>query len=132
MVTTKTLVIIKPDAVEDGRIGRIIDRIEEDGRLRITGMKWEHMTDDRARDFYVEHTGRPYFEKLVKFMTSGPCLAVALESEGGTDAVLWWRGVLKDIRAKFAHPDHSERNAVHGSDSAASAISELNFFGLLT
>jgi len=134
-MVTRTLAIIKPDAVENAFIGRIVDRIEEDGRIKITGMKWEHMTEERAMEFYAEHQGRPYFEKLVRFMTSGPCLAVALKCEAGTDAIVWWRSVLKDIRARYSdaacNPAKSERNYVHGSDSAESAMRELSFFRLI-
>jgi nucleoside-diphosphate kinase len=130
-MVTRTLAIIKPDAVEGALIGRIVDRIEEDGRLKVTGLKWEQLTDARAREFYAEHDGRPYFEKLIRFMTSGPCVAMALESKDPLNAVARWRGILADLRGRYANPERSECNCVHGSDSAESALRELSFFGLL-
>jgi nucleoside-diphosphate kinase len=122
----RTLAIIKPDAVAKNAIGFCLQVAEIQG-LRIERLKWIHMTEAVAGAFYIEHFGKPFYEKLVKFMSSGPCVvAVLAGAEENTFEV--WREAMKGIRSVEADPDRSERNAVHGSDSIASAIREMSFF----
>lgn len=128
----RTLSIIKPDAVKKGVIGKIIDRFESNG-LRVAAMKKIWLSDCVAGEFYGEHKERGFFKDLVEFMTSGPVVVMVLEGEG---AVLKNRDLMgatnpKDaaagtIRADFA--ESIDANAVHGSDSEASAAREISFF----
>lgn len=122
----KTLAIIKPDAVENQAIGFIMQMAEFAG-LKVKNVRWIHMSDIAARNFYSEHKGKPFYDKLVKFMASGPSIAVHLEDDQH-DTVSRWREVIKSIRKVEASKEHSERNAVHGSDSNESAERELDFF----
>lgn len=128
----QTLSIIKPDAVGQNMIGNIIEYFEKDG-LSITAAKMLHLTPEQAKSFYAIHKERPFFQELVEFMTSGPVLVMVLEGEnaiarnrqimGATDPS---KAAAGTIRADFA--TSIERNAVHGSDSAQTAKTEIAFF----
>jgi nucleoside-diphosphate kinase len=128
----QTLSIIKPDAVKKGVIGKIIDRFESNG-LRISAMKKLQLTEQMAGEFYEVHKERPFFGKLVEFMTSGPVVVMVLEGEnavaknrelmGATDPKEAEKGT---IRADFA--ESIDANAVHGSDSLENADREIKFF----
>lgn len=128
----RTLVLIKPDAVEKGVCGEIIKRYEQAG-LKLQGLKMLRMTESLASRHYAEHAGRPYYEKLVRFMTSGPLIAAALYGEdaiakvralnGATDPQKAERGT---IRADFAV--NNTVNAVHASDSPQNAAREIGLF----
>jgi len=128
----RTLSIIKPDGVSRGLIGDVIKHIEGCG-LKIVAMKMLHLTQAQARGFYAVHRERPFFDGLVRFMTEGPIIVVALEADG---AVKKWRDVTGatnpanaaegTIRKRFG--SSIERNAVHGSDSDENAAIELGFF----
>ena len=132
MANERTLSIIKPDAVAKNVIGKIISRFE-DAELHVVAAKMMHMSQEQAEGFYAEHKERPFFNDLVAFMTSGPVVVQALEGEG---AILKNRDLMgatnpKDaeagtIRADFA--SSIDANAVHGSDSAASAEREIAYF----
>ena len=132
VVSETTLVMIKPNAVAKDAIGRIIDRFESAG-LWVVGARLERLSAERCRAFYAEHDGKPFFEGLVSFMSSGPTLLLALEGE---DAIARARELMGDtnpekaapgtIRANFA--DSMTENAVHGSDSPASARRDLAFY----
>ena len=132
MSVEKTLSIIKPDAVKKNVIGEIYTRFEKKG-LKIVAAKMLSLTKEEAESFYIEHKGRPFFNDLVKFMTSGPVMVQVLEGE---NAVLENRNLMgatdpkeagKDtIRADFA--TSIDANAVHGSDSIETARREINFF----
>lgn len=132
MAIEKTFSIIKPNAVKKNAVGAIIDRFEKKG-LRVAAAKLVRLTPDQARGFYDEHKARPFFASLVSFMTSGPVLLMCLEGEnavmanreimGATDPS---KAAPGTIRKDFA--DSIEANAVHGSDSVASAERELKFF----
>ena len=134
MAIEQTLSIIKPDAVSKNIIGKIISRFEENGLYLVAG-KLVHLSDEMASGFYAEHNGRPFFNDLKKFMTSGPVFVQVLEGEG---AILKNRELMGKtnpqeasqgtIRADFA--TSIDANAVHGSDSAESAIREINYFFL--
>lgn len=132
MVTERTLAIIKPDALEKGIIGEIVKRIEE-ANLKVVGIKMLKMDATKAEGFYAVHKGKPFFESLVKFMVSGPCVVAVLEGDG---AIGRWRttmGVTNPeqadegtIRRDFG--SSIERNVVHGSDAPETAKFEVNFF----
>mgnify|MGYP001338331297 FL=1 len=132
MAIEKTLSIIKPDAVEKKLIGKIYSRFE-DGGLCVVATKMLHLDDHMAGGFYAEHKGRPFYEALIEFMTSGPIMVQVLEGE---DAVALNRKLMGatdpreaeagTIRADFA--SSIDANAVHGSDSIESAQREISYF----
>ncbi|WP_144777118.1 nucleoside-diphosphate kinase [Marinobacter maritimus] len=132
MANERTLSIIKPDAVAKNVIGEIYSRFEKAG-LSIVASRMMHLTQEQAEGFYAEHKERPFFNYLVAFMTSGPVVVQALEGEG---AILKNRDLMGatnpkeaeagTIRADFA--SSIDANAVHGSDSAASAEREIAYF----
>lgn len=129
-----TFTIIKPDAVEKGYTGQIIDQIIKAG-FKVRAMRMVHMFPKEARGFYAVHKERPFFNDLVAFMSSAPCIPMALEREAG-DAVTAFRELIGKtnpadaaegtIRKQFA--ESIERNAIHGSDSDDNAHEEINYF----
>jgi nucleoside-diphosphate kinase len=129
---TYTLAIIKPDAMRARQAGAILARLEEEGFL-LRAARVTRLTDDEAAEFYAVHRERPFFEALKRFMTSGPILALVLEREnavahlrkviGATDPA---EAAAGTIRALYA--ENKERNAIHASDSPASAHIEVSFF----
>ena len=132
MTIEKTLSIIKPDAVGKNVIGQIISRFEENGLCLVAG-KLVHLSDEMASGFYAEHHGKPFFEDLKKFMTSGPVFVQVLEGENAIQKNRELMGNTNPqealpgtIRADFANS--IDANAVHGSDSAASAKREIEYF----
>jgi nucleoside-diphosphate kinase len=128
----KTFSIIKPNSVADNNIGNIVARFEKEG-LRISALKLTHLSKEKAEGFYIEHKERPFFGSLVSFMTSGPVVLMVLEGEnaveknrkimGATNPANAEEGTLRKLYAKSI-----EANAVHGSDSHASAEREINYF----
>ena len=132
MAIERTISIIKPDAVAKNVIGEIYDRFEKAG-LRIVAARMEHLTAEKAGEFYAVHKERPFFNDLIEFMTSGPVIVQVLEGE---DAIAKNREVMGatnpadaapgTIRADFAHT--LDENAVHGSDGAETAKAEIAFF----
>lgn len=132
MAVERTLSIIKPDAVAKNVIGEIMSRFEKAG-LKIVAAKLQQLSTEQAQGFYAEHEGRPFFNDLVTFMTSGPVVVQVLEGENaiGMNRDLMGATNPKEaaagtIRADFA--DAIDANAVHGSDSATSAAREIAFF----
>ena len=132
MAIEQTLSIIKPDAVSKNIIGKIISRFEENGLHLIAG-KLMKLDDQTASGFYAEHEGRPFFNDLKKFMTSGPVFVQVLEGEGAIKKNRELMGNTNPqdaapgtIRADFANS--IDANAVHGSDSEISAVREINYF----
>lgn len=132
MASERTLSIIKPGAVEKKAIGEIISRFEQAG-LRIIGCRMENLTKEQARGFYAEHEGKPFYEELVDYMTSGPVVLQVLE---GDNAIAKNREIMGatnpaeaapgTLRAEFA--DSMTANAVHGSDAPETARREVAFF----
>jgi nucleoside-diphosphate kinase len=128
----RTLSIIKPDAVAKNVVGEIIARFEQAG-LKIAALKLQQLTTEQAQGFYAEHKERPFFGDLVEFMTSGPVVVQVLEGE---NAIVKNRDLMGatnpqeaeagTIRADFAQS--IDANAVHGSDSAESAVREISYF----
>tara|TARA_B100000401_G_scaffold308153_1_gene212229 strand:- start:818 stop:1231 length:414 start_codon:yes stop_codon:yes gene_type:complete len=128
----KTLSIIKPDAVAKNVLGKILDRFESAG-LKIIAIKMLHLDKDMAEGFYVEHKGKPFFEKLINFMTSGPVVVQVLSGENAIKANRELMGNTNPeeaaqgtIRSDFA--ESIDANAVHGSDSSESAEREISYF----
>lgn len=129
---TITLAILKPDTMKSRNVGPVIEMLENAG-FKIRASKVLQLKQDEAEAFYGVHRERPFFESLVQFMTSGPCMPLALEHEravpylreviGATDPSEAAEGT---IRALYA--DSKERNAIHASDSDANAQLELGFF----
>ena len=132
MALERTLSIIKPDAVAKGHVDEICKRLEDAG-LSITEKKSIHMDDALAEGFYIEHKGKPFFEDLIKFMTSGPIQVQVLEGE---NAIINYREVMGSTNPKEATPgtiradfaESIDANAVHGSDSPESAKREIDYF----
>ena len=132
MGTERTLSIIKPDAVAKNVIGEIYTRFEKAG-LTIVASKMLHMDAAKAGGFYAEHEGRPFYNDLVTFMTSGPVVVQVLEGEGAIAKNRELMGATNPqeaaagtIRADFA--SSIDANAVHGSDSPESAAREVSYF----
>ena len=128
----KTLSIIKPDAVSKNVLGKILDRFESSG-LKIVAIKMLHLDQDMAEGFYAEHKGKPFFEKLINFMTSGPVGVQVLSGENAIKANRELMGNTNPeeaasgtIRSDFA--ESIDANAVHGSDSSESAEREISYF----
>jgi nucleoside-diphosphate kinase len=132
MAGNRTLAIIKPDAVASGKSGAILAHLERDGFV-VRAARLVRLTQAQAGAFYEVHRGRPFYDELVAFMTSGPCLPMALER---ADAVARYRTVIGATDPAEAAPDtirrlYAEskgRNAVHGSDSDENAAREIAFF----
>jgi nucleoside-diphosphate kinase len=128
----RTLAIIKPDATERRIAGEIVSMIEGNG-FRIGGMRMVRLGPVQAEGFYAVHRGKPFFEALVRFMTSGPAIVMVLERE---DAIRKWREVMGatnpasaaegTIRKRFG--SSIERNCVHGSDAPETARAEISYF----
>ena len=128
----RTFAIIKPDAVAARYTGRIVQRIEEAG-FTIRAMRLVHLTQREAEGFYAVHRERPFFASLTKFMSSGPCVVMALEAP---DAIKNWRTLMgatdpakadaNTLRKEFGKS--IETNATHGSDAPVTAAYELGYF----
>jgi nucleoside-diphosphate kinase len=128
----RTLVLLKPDAVQRGLVGEIVQRLEKKG-LKIVGLKMRQFPRKLVEEHYAVHRERPFYPKLVEFMTSGPVVALALE---GKDAIEVLRKLIGKTNARQAEPGtirgdlgmSFSNNLVHGSDSAESAKKELALF----
>jgi nucleoside-diphosphate kinase len=133
VTTERTLVLIKPDGVQRRLIGEIISRIEGKG-LTIAALELRNVSDELARKHYAEHDGKPFFDSLLDFITSGPVVAAIVEGPravaafrqiaGGTDPVE--RAAPGSIRGDLALV--TQDNLVHGSDSPESAVRELELW----
>ena len=128
----RTLVIIKPDAVQRGLIGEIINRFERRG-LRIAGMKLMHIDEALARRHYAIHEGKPFFEPLIQYITSSPVVVMVLEGNDAIEVVRHTMGATNPteaapgtIRADFGL--EIGRNLVHGSDGSETAAFEVPLF----
>jgi nucleoside-diphosphate kinase len=131
-MSERTLAIIKPDAVERGLSGAILQRIEAAG-FTIRAMRKLQLSKQQAEGFYAVHRARPFFDSLTEFMASGPAIVIALEAP---DAIKKWRALMGatdpakadagTLRKEFAQS--IERNATHGSDAPDTAAVELGYF----
>ena len=132
MATERTFAIIKPDAVEAKLAGKILARIEAAG-FTVRAMRLQHLTKKEAEGFYAVHSARPFFGALTDFMSSGPCVLLALEADG---AILKWRALMGatdpakaeagTLRKDFGQS--IDKNATHGSDAPETAAFELGYF----
>jgi nucleoside-diphosphate kinase len=132
MESNKTFTMIKPDGVANGHIGAILDKITKSG-FKIVALKYTALSTEKAGEFYAVHNGRPFYNDLVTFMSSGPIVAAILEKEnavadfrtliGATDPSKAEAGTIRALFAKSI-----DANAVHGSDSDENAQIEGNFF----
>ena len=127
-----TLGIIKPDGVRRKLVGTILSKIENSG-LILRGMKVLHLSKDDAEKFYAVHEGKSFYKSLVKFMSSGPIVVLAI---GGHGSIERWRdlmGATDPAKAKYntirrEYATSIEKNVVHGSDSPETAKTEISFF----
>ena len=132
MAARLTLGIVKPDAVAAGKTGRIIAQLEAAG-FALRACRLTRLTRSQAGAFYAVHRGRPFYDELVAFMTSGPCIPMALERDdavgqlrtviGATDPAEAAPGTIRKLYA-----ESKGRNAIHASDSDENAVREVGFF----
>jgi nucleoside-diphosphate kinase len=128
----RTFAIIKPDAVRARKAGRILARIEDAG-FTIRALRLTHLTRKEAEGFYAVHRERPFFGSLTEFMSSGPCIVMAIEAP---DAIKKWRDLMGATDPGKAAPNtlrkefgaSIENNATHGSDAPETAAFELGYF----
>jgi nucleoside-diphosphate kinase len=129
---TLTVAIIKPDAVKDGQVGKILDLAWTCWGLVPWGMKMEWLPADAWKRFYAEHKGKPFFDELIEFMSSGPSVFIVFKGE---NAVASWRQLMGATDPRKAQPNTirrlfgtgGPRNAVHGSDSDEAVVKEIAF-----
>lgn len=128
----KTLSIIKPDGVAKNLIGEVIKRLEG-ADLIIVAMKMIKMNKEQAKGFYKVHEGKPFYESVTSFISSGPCVVMVLEGENAIEtyrklmgATNYKEAAAGTIRREFAQD--IEKNVVHGSDSRETANFEINYF----
>lgn len=131
-MSNRTLAILKPDCVRKELIGKVISHIQSAG-FKVLGLKMVRLTDDSAKGFYEVHKERPFFNDLIKYMTSGPCVPIVLEKEnaveefrkliGATDPSKADEGTIRKLYA-----DNIQENIVHGSDSNENALKEISHF----
>ncbi len=132
MAVERTLMLIKPDAVRKGVEGKIIAHVQEKG-FKLVALKKLRLTKEQAKQFYIVHKDRPFYEELCEFMSSGPIVAMVWEGEnaiseirkimGATDPAKAEEGTLRKL-----YGSNVGENAVHGSDSPESASVEIPFF----
>ena len=132
MSVERTFSAIKPDAVAAGKAGEILAMVEQAG-FKVLGLRMTRLTEAQARAFYAVHKERPFYSGLVKFMTEGPIIVMALEREGAIAKLREVMGATNPanaaegtIRKRFA--TDIERNCIHGSDAPETAKTELQFF----
>ncbi|GAB6274023.1 MAG: nucleoside-diphosphate kinase [Peptococcaceae bacterium] len=128
----RTFVMIKPDGVQRNLVGEIISRLEKKG-LKIVGLKMLKISLNLAEQHYEEHKERPFFPKLVEFITSDPVVAMVVEGTKAVSTVREMMGATNPLEAipgtiRATYGMYTERNVIHGSDSLASAQKEINLF----
>ena len=126
-----TFTMLKPDSVSKGNIGKIIDKIIQDG-FEIIAMKYTRLSTEDASKFYSIHSERPFFGNLISYMTSGPIVAAVLKKENAVEDFRKLIGVTNPLEAdkgtiRNLFADSISENAIHGSDSDENAIIESNF-----
>jgi len=131
-VIEQTLAIIKPDAVSRGLIGKILARIEEQG-FRVRALRMVQLSKQTAQAFYQVHAERPFYESLTTYMSSGPVVPMLLERENAIQSLRDLMGATNPQQAapgtiRRDYGENIERNAIHGSDAAATASVEIAFF----
>ena len=128
----RSLAIIKPDAVQRNLTGKILARLEAEGFV-ILGLKMVYLSNQDAERFYEVHRGRPFFESLTSYMASGPAIPILLQRDNAIQALRELMGATNPMQAATGTIRQEfgldvEKNAIHGSDSPASAVQEIPFF----
>src|ERR1700735_4571010 len=128
----KTFSIIKPDAVASGKAGKILSLLEENG-FRVAALRMTRLSQEEAEGFYAVHRERPFFSGLVKFMTEGPVIVMALEREDAVKKLREVMGATNPANAaegtiRKLYAANIERNSIHGSDAPETAAEELKYF----
>jgi nucleoside-diphosphate kinase len=131
-VIEHTLAIIKPDAVSRGLVGKILARVEEQG-FRVRALKLVQLSKQTAQEFYRVHAERPFYESLTTYMSSGPVVPMLLERDDAIQSLRDLMGATDPQKAatgtiRHDYGENIERNAIHGSDAAATAAVEIPFF----
>lgn len=131
-MTERTLSIIKPDGVSRNLVGNVISRLENEG-IKIIAIKMLKMTKEQAKGFYKVHDGKPFYESVTDFMSSGSCVVMVLEGDGVIKKYRKLMGATnyKDAEEGTIRKDFAtdiEKNVVHGSDSPENAIFEIGYF----
>ncbi|MCR9173032.1 MAG: nucleoside-diphosphate kinase [bacterium] len=131
MATNRTFTMLKPDAIENGHMGKIIDMIIDAG-FQIKAMKYTQLSEEQAKKFYEVHAERPFYGELVEYMTSGPIVAAILEKDNAVEDFRKLIGATNPEEAaegtvRKLYAESIGRNAVHGSDSDENAEIEGNF-----
>ena len=129
---SRTLTIIKPDAVGSGKAGKVLAHLEAAG-FTVKALRMTRLSEAQAREFYAVHMERPFYGDLVKFMTSGPCIPMVLEAEGAVGKLREVIGATDPAEAadgtvRELYAENKERNAIHASDSDENAVIEMGFF----
>lgn len=128
----RTFLMVKPDGVERGLTGEVISRIEKKG-FRMVAIKMLRISEELAREHYAEHAGKPFFDEMLSFITSGPVVAMVWEGPGVIQSIREIMGATDPARAEPGTIRRDmgtsiSRNVVHGSDSPAAAEREVNLF----
>ncbi|MCL5268172.1 MAG: nucleoside-diphosphate kinase [Bacteroidetes bacterium] len=129
---SRTLAILKPDCVRRNLVGEVVARIQK-ANFKVVGLKMVHLSEETAGEFYAVHRERPFYNDLVKFMTSGACVPMVLEKENAFEE---FRKLIGTTDPKEAQPgtirrdfaESKQENIVHGSDSSENAGREIGFF----
>lgn len=129
---SRTLAIIKPDAVGSGYAGKILAHLEEAG-FTVKSIQMTRLSEAQAGSFYAVHRERPFYGDLVNFMTSGPCIPMILEADGAVPKLREVIGATDPVEAEDGtirklYAENKERNAIHASDSDENAAVEMGFF----
>ena len=132
MPANRTLAIIKPDAFNAGKAGKVLALLEEKG-FTLRAARVLHLSQAQAGEFYAVHKGRPFYDELVAFMTSAPCMPILLEKEGAVAALREAIGATDPAEAaegtvRKLYAESKGRNAIHASDSDENAAREAGFF----
>jgi nucleoside-diphosphate kinase len=128
----RTLILVKPDGVQRGLIGSIVNRFEQRG-LKLVGMKFLQMSDELAARHYSVHQGKPFYDSLVEYIVSGPVAAMVWEGKSAVSAARLTMGITNPSQAapgtiRGDYGMEIGRNLVHGSDSAENAVNEVKLF----
>ena len=133
MAGNRTFTMIKPTAFQKNYAGAILKKITEEGGFNVKAMKLTKLTPEQAGEFYAVHKGKPFYESLVEFMSSGPIVAILLEKENAVEDFRNFIGATNPENAaegtiRKLYGTNLQQNAVHGSDSDENAVIEADFF----
>lgn len=131
-MSNKTLAILKPDCVNKNLIGKVITQIQNAG-FKVIGLKMTRLTNESASGFYEIHKDKPFFKELIEYMTSGPCVPIALAKENAVEDFRKLIGATNPEKAETGtirklYAESIQRNIIHGSDSDENALKEISHF----